>query len=80
MTYTGWRRGTQAEFLMRHGFEKTLVPRYWIPLTMRGTVALKLGLHRNIRSYIPDPFFNVLRNIKTAYYNRRYGINGEQSD
>lgn len=80
MTYTGWRRGSQAEFLMRHGFEKTFVPRYWIPLTTKGTIALRLGLHRNIRTYIPKPLFNVLRNIKAAYCNRRYGSNGEEGD
>ena len=36
LTYTTWRRGSQAEFLVRNGFQKISVPRYWIPLTPKG--------------------------------------------
>jgi hypothetical protein len=39
-TYTQWRKGSHAEFLERNGFEKTLVPRYWIPLTRKGAIAM----------------------------------------
>jgi len=72
LTYTNWRRGTQAEFLIRHGFERTSVPRYWVALTNRGKIALKLGLHRDMRTRVPDRFMTALLNLRGAFYNRLY--------
>jgi hypothetical protein len=74
LTYTKWRRGSQADFLVRNGFQKITVPRYWIPLTWKGKIALKLGLHRDIRSYIPDNLIGALLNFRGAFYNRLYRI------
>jgi hypothetical protein len=79
LTYTKWRRGTQAEFLIRHGFEKTLLPRYWIPLTKKGTMALQLGLHRDIRTRIPDGVMRVLLGLREAFYSRFYRSHGNEN-
>ena len=72
LTYTKWRRGSQAEFLVRHGFQKVTVPRYWIPLTPKGKIAIKLGLYRDIRSYIPDRLLIAIRELRSALYERWY--------
>lgn len=72
LIYTNWRRGTQAEFLMRHGFQKTLVPRYWIPLTKKGQIAIKFGFHHGIRGYIPESVMNVLRELRGVFYRKWY--------
>ena len=81
LTYTKWRRGTQAEFLIRNGFEKTTVPRYWIPLTKKGKVALALGLHCGIRPYIPDKLLGALLAVRSTFYDRFYRIGqGEDAD
>ena len=79
LTYTKWRRGTQAEFLIRHGFEKTPVPRYWVPLTSKGRIALKLGLHRDIRTRIPDRLMRAILNLRGAFYNRFHGVHRSES-
>jgi hypothetical protein len=76
LTYTKWRRGSQAEFLMRNGFQKVTVPRYWIPLTPKGKIAMKLGLYRDIRSYIPDRLLGALLELRSAFYSRWY--NGDR--
>jgi len=78
LTYTKWRRGSQADFLVRHGFQKTLVPRYWIPLTKKGAIALKLGLHRNIRSYIPDSLMGALLELRGWFY-KWYRMAGQEN-
>jgi hypothetical protein len=78
LTYTNWRRGTQAEFLVRHGFEKTCLPRYWIALTNKGKLALKLGLHRGIRSYIPDKLMGTLLSLRGEFYNWLYRRDGRE--
>lgn len=69
LTYTNWRRGGQAEFLVRHGFEKTFVPRYWIPLTSKGRISMRLGFHRGIRAYIPAWLRGALLEARAAFYN-----------
>jgi hypothetical protein len=79
LTYTKWRRGSQADFLVRNGFQQVTVPRYWIPLTPRGKIALKLGLHRDVRSYIPDSLMGALLNFRGAFYNRLYRIRPNQN-
>jgi hypothetical protein len=72
LTYTKWRRGTQAEFLIRNGFHNVTVPRYWVPLTPKGKISLKLGLHRNIRSYIPQGLLGALLELRRGFYGRWY--------
>jgi hypothetical protein len=69
LTYTNWRSGGQAEFLVRHGFEKTFVPRYWIPLTSKGRISMGLGFHRGIRAYIPAWLRGALLESRAAFYN-----------
>lgn len=78
LTYTTWRRGTQAEYLMRNGFVKTLVPRYWIPLTKKGAVAMQLGLHRNIRAYIPDWLMSSVLRLRGTLCNILYRTQGNE--
>jgi hypothetical protein len=80
LTYTGWRKGTQAEFLIRNGFQKTLVPRYWIPITKKGAVAIKLGLHRKVGAYIPEPVMVLLLDLRRSFYSWRYRNNGHEGD
>lgn len=46
--YSDWRLGTHGDFLRRNGFEKFEVKRYYVPLTIKGKVALWFGLHKNL--------------------------------
>lgn len=80
LTYTNWRRGSQADFLMRHGFEKILIPRYWIPLTKKGALALKLGLHHSLRSHIPDPILDFLLDTRKSIFDKWNKTRGLESD
>lgn len=43
-----------TEFKRRNGFEQVQVPRYYIPLTLKGAVLLKLKLHRGLIGILPD--------------------------
>lgn len=44
---------TLTEFKRRHGFEPVALPRYFIPLTVKGRLILKLGFHRDLAEIIP---------------------------
>jgi len=68
-----------VDFLIRNGFEKTLVPRYWIPLTAKGAVAIKLGLHRDIRTYMPESLLNVLLSLRKIFYNTWQKNKGDET-
>jgi len=60
-----------TEFKRRNGFEQALVPRYYIPLTLKGKIALKLGLHRGAKSLIPRSLFKQLLKLRSRWYEHR---------
>ena len=52
--FPGKAQSSLAEFKKRNGFEEVLCPRYFIPLTLKGNLVIKLGLHRGLRRCIPE--------------------------
>jgi hypothetical protein len=60
-----------TEFKRRNGFEKVLLPRYYIPLTIRGKIALRLGFHHGLLKNIPKPLFSQLLKIRSHWNARR---------
>jgi Acetyltransferase (GNAT) family len=60
-----------TEFKRRNGFEKVLLPRYYIPLTLKGRGALKLGLHRELAQNLPKPLLIELLKMRSLWYARR---------
>ncbi len=62
-----------TEFKRRNGFTEVLLPRYYVPLTLKGKLALSLGLHRGLKNALPEPLLNFLLEQRTKYYNRKYG-------
>ena len=73
LVYAYWARGGLAEFKRRNGFQKIMLPRYYIPLTSRGAIALKLHLHHSLRELIPEKVISHLRTIRGKWYGLRYG-------
>jgi hypothetical protein len=43
-----------TQFKVRNGFEEVLIPRYFVPLTLRGRLYLSLKLHRGILGILPN--------------------------
>ncbi len=60
-----------TEFKRRNGFEQVLVPRYYIPLTLQGRIALKLGIHHGPKKLIPKPVFKQLLRLRSYWYARK---------
>jgi hypothetical protein len=64
--------GSSLTAFKRHnGFDQVLVPRYFIPLTWRGGVAMKLGLHRGFARRLPKPLLAELLRWRRRWYARR---------
>ena len=72
LTYTLWRRGGHAYFQERNGFQKIAVPEYYVPLTMRGKIALRLGLHKGLKGFIPESVKARLLMLRAQWYGFRY--------
>jgi hypothetical protein len=62
-----------TEFKRRNGFESFQLPRYYIPLTFKGRVALKLGVHRGIAANTPKPILRLFLKARAFWAERRLG-------
>jgi hypothetical protein len=62
---------TLTEFKRRNGFEEVRFPRYFIPLTTKGRIAVAAGLHHGIRSLIPQPVTSFLVNARSQLLKRK---------
>lgn len=60
-----------TEFKRRNGFEQVLLPRYYIPLTLKGRLALYLRLHRGLAAHIPQALLVQLLKLRSRWYARR---------
>lgn len=61
-----------ADFKRHNGFEKIDVPRYYIPLTILGRIALRLGLHHDLMSWIPEPLAATYRKFRSSWWSKRF--------
>jgi hypothetical protein len=57
-----------TKFKQNNGFIRMDLPRYYIPLTIKGFLALKFGLHKNPVERIPEWIASPLRNLRTKSY------------
>jgi len=57
-----------TEFKRRSGFEQVLVPRYYIPLTLKGGIALRMGLHQGLVKLLPKPVIKQFLKIRGSWY------------
>ena len=60
-----------TEFKRRNGFERLEHPRYFIPLTTLGKVALKLGWHNGIRGILPSSLEKFFLELREKTYKMR---------
>jgi hypothetical protein len=77
VTYGPWWRGSMAEYLRRNGFEKMIVPRYFIPLTKKGKIYLKLKLYLSIKDILPEKLIKILLAIRSKWYSKKYKVDNE---
>ena len=68
--YGNKRRSSLVEFKRRNGFEQVNFPRYYVPLTLRGEVFVRLRLYRGLTGLIPEPILQPLLSLRASYYRR----------
>ena len=69
-TYGNKSQSPLMEFKRRNGFEQRQCPRYYIPLTVKGRIALAVGLHHGWRRLVPEPVMDLALRLRSAWYRR----------
>lgn len=68
------RRDGLSAFKQHNGFRRVDLPRYYLPLTVAGRVALRLGLHHPFVHRVPEPLLARLRRARSRWYGRRLEV------
>lgn len=68
LIYYFWSDDSLAEFKRRCGFEKVSVPRYYVPLSWAGEVALKTGAHRGWKALLPPAVRSPLKKVRSFWH------------
>ena len=56
-----------TEFKRRNGFEQMNFVRYYVPLSLKGKVALKLKLHRGLIGILPSGLIDLLLRLRAKF-------------
>jgi hypothetical protein len=56
------------EFKRRIGFEQIPVPRYYVPLTPKGRLAIRMNVHLGFKSLLPRRLILSLVKLRSLYY------------
>jgi hypothetical protein len=69
-TYGNKTNSSLTEFKDRNGFEKVLVPRYFVPLSIKGRIAVKSGLYRGWLGVLPPAVIEVALRLRAWAFQR----------
>ena len=70
-TYGKKKPDKLTNFKQVNGFERVLIPRYYVPLTILGSATVHLRLHHGPAGWIPEFFAQRLRAIRSQWYESR---------
>lgn len=68
-----------SDFKERNGFKRVDLPRYYVPLSPLGQLALRLGLHKKLSERIPESAVLRLRELRKDWYGRQMQMKQESS-
>lgn len=68
IVYMYWGDDSLADFKRSCGFEPVRVPRYWVPLTWKGRLALAQNVHRGWKAVIPASIKRRLKLWRRRWY------------
>jgi hypothetical protein len=66
--YGNKRHTPLREFKIRNGFEEILTPRYYVPLSLKGAISVRLKLHRGLLGLLPHSAITFLVNARSKLY------------
>lgn len=69
-----------TDFKRRNGFERVNFPKYYVPLTLKGRIAVALRMHRGIKGMLPQPVLRLALRLRNWYYNFKSRRNSATED
>jgi len=69
LVYTNWGDGPLVNFKRHNGFHEMQLPRYYVPLTRRGHLAIRLGQHRGWKALVPANVKHRLKALRSRWLN-----------
>jgi hypothetical protein len=69
-SYGNKERDSLIDFKENNGFRRVDIPRYYVALSLLGTITLQLGLHHSLRSRIPEPLMLQLRRLRAIWVSK----------
>ena len=66
--YWNKRESTLRDFKLRNGFEEMLVPTYYVPLTLWGSVCVRTRLYRGLFGVLPTGIINAALDWRRKWY------------
>jgi hypothetical protein len=72
MSYGNKASDPLADFKRHNGFQRVEIPRYYVPLTIAGRLALRLNLHHGMNSWISESWAARYRSLRSRYYAKRF--------
>jgi hypothetical protein len=77
LVYAYWLDDSLGDFKRSNGFQRFDLPRYFVPLTRKGKLALELGLHRGWKEALPKQLKKALKKLRKGWYDMRSGLANE---
>jgi hypothetical protein len=77
LVYAYWLDDSLGDFKRSNGFQRFDLPRYFVPLTPRGKLALKLGFHRGWKEAVPKQLRKPLKKLRRRWYDVRWRLANE---
>lgn len=72
LQYGIWSRRGIGDFKLHHGFKRVELPRYFVPLNIRGRIALALKLHHDFIEILPGNVIDILAEWRAKLYSYKY--------
>jgi hypothetical protein len=71
LVYASWVGGTLGDFKRHNGFERIDLPRYYVPLSIKGMLALRAHLHHGVKGVAPRKMLDILKTLRSVWYARK---------
>jgi hypothetical protein len=69
-TYGKKVNSSLTDFKRRHGFERVDIPRYLVPLTPIGRVAVRFGLYRSLNEIVPERALRIFATVRATLHSK----------
>jgi hypothetical protein len=75
--YGNKQTSSLSDFKERNAFTRVDLPRYYVPLSSWGSMALNMKLHHKMTDRLPANFAEKLREMRSKWYQKRFDLKAD---